>query len=709
MSNNIGTKRILNQGKVIKKEKNDDSPIRITNLDDRIELNIKKSFLTQHSNYDVMKVLMTILSPIFLNENKKDTKYIQKKSSSINQIVFPHIAFFIENKSRYTGGRYSIYHQALLLSQYTKVTVVTNETPPFKNDFKDYETDNFTIMKSSDYLNSENENYFDAIVGVPLFSGQFAESYSSKWRLPLYMIIFESPNFVKEYRSGEDSDEEYWKGFKTSIVKSAEANLLKKILVPSIESSKYVNEWLKGIDIDIDVLYPCINELVAKKATMNKENKKDIVYSARTNEFKNPIPIIKNLPKDFATFHLIGKVYDIAKEEIKKLNYEGYDIRIYEGISDVEKFNLISICDCLIHPSKFEGFGMPPMEALYFNKPVVAYDLPVLKEIYQGEICLVETDNKKAFAKVVKENKIVSNGFIPGSSEKMINLISIDRCAKDLRRSFNIPEITVGMIVFNGSDYIEYAIKSIYPYVTKIIIVEGAVKKYSKTYRSNDGTVAIINKLIDNDPLGKITLVQKDDFFKDKIEMQNEIANRVNTKYYIKVDHDEIWKPETLFKAIDTMEKNLNIDVLKLPFLHFWLNFNTIAKDAGGKWSTKHPRVWRWKKSFRHLKSFNYFQDIKDDNKKVSSPFYHELEFDCEPILHFGYVRKKNTIRNKIKYYKNRGIEKIVEDTYSKFRKNDDPTQPTQKVRSWAEEFKGKLPTVLLDHPYTNIEDIRNE
>jgi len=37
----------------------------------------------------------------------------------------------------------------------------------------------------------------------------------------------------------------------------------------------------------------------------------------------------------------------------------------------------------LIMPSEYEGFGIPPLEALYLGKPVIVSDIEVFKEIYK--------------------------------------------------------------------------------------------------------------------------------------------------------------------------------------------------------------------------------------------------------------------------------------------------------------------------------------
>jgi glycosyltransferase involved in cell wall biosynthesis len=283
----------------------------------------------------------------------------------------------------------------------------------------------------------------------------------------------------------------------------------------------------------------------------------------------------------------------------------------------------------------------------------------------------------------------------------------IKTCTNKLLDICNIPKISVGIIVYNGSDYIEQVIRSIYEVVNQVIIVDGAVKGYGavKPY-STDGTIEKIKKLKNEiDILDKIELVENGEkFYKDKIDMQNEIAKRVTGEYYVKMDADEIWKKETLLDAITYMKVN-NVDVLRMPFYHFWLSFKNIAVDSNGKWSTKHPRIWKWNEKFSHKNSFNYFQD--KNGAKVSAPNYNEQEFNGDKIYHFGYVRKLEILKQKLEYYRTRGIEKYFTDTVTKWKELNDPTQPTQKSDSCAKKFTGVLPDVLNEHQYLNVNDIR--
>ena len=53
-------------------------------------------------------------------------------------------------------------------------------------------------------------------------------------------------------------------------------------------------------------------------------------------------------------------------------------------VSDERLISLIAGAKALVQPSLYEGFGIPPLEALYIGTNVVLSDIPVFKEIYWG-------------------------------------------------------------------------------------------------------------------------------------------------------------------------------------------------------------------------------------------------------------------------------------------------------------------------------------
>jgi glycosyltransferase involved in cell wall biosynthesis len=60
---------------------------------------------------------------------------------------------------------------------------------------------------------------------------------------------------------------------------------------------------------------------------------------------------------------------------------------------------LIAQAKALVQPSLYEGFGIPPLEALYLNTDVILSDIPVFKELY-SEIpdCFFEVGNSEDLA-----------------------------------------------------------------------------------------------------------------------------------------------------------------------------------------------------------------------------------------------------------------------------------------------------------------------
>jgi glycosyltransferase involved in cell wall biosynthesis len=49
-------------------------------------------------------------------------------------------------------------------------------------------------------------------------------------------------------------------------------------------------------------------------------------------------------------------------------------------VSDADLSSLYSSCSVFVYPSKYEGFGLPPLEAMACGAPVVTSDIPVMRE-----------------------------------------------------------------------------------------------------------------------------------------------------------------------------------------------------------------------------------------------------------------------------------------------------------------------------------------
>jgi glycogen(starch) synthase len=69
-------------------------------------------------------------------------------------------------------------------------------------------------------------------------------------------------------------------------------------------------------------------------------------------------------------------------------------------VSEAEKVRLMRGSDCLVYPTRYESFGLPPLEAMAASCPVVATRLPVVSEMIQdGENgVLVEPEDPQSLA-----------------------------------------------------------------------------------------------------------------------------------------------------------------------------------------------------------------------------------------------------------------------------------------------------------------------
>lgn len=82
------------------------------------------------------------------------------------------------------------------------------------------------------------------------------------------------------------------------------------------------------------------------------------------------------------------KLYIVGKKENFKTAFSEIEQQknpniIFTGwVEDEELYSLINNAKALIQPSLYEGFGIPPLEALYLKTPVILSDISVFKEVY---------------------------------------------------------------------------------------------------------------------------------------------------------------------------------------------------------------------------------------------------------------------------------------------------------------------------------------
>ncbi len=82
----------------------------------------------------------------------------------------------------------------------------------------------------------------------------------------------------------------------------------------------------------------------------------------------------------------------------------------------------------LIHPSLSEGFGLPLTEAAYFNCPIIASDIPVFKELLDGQYLPFDPYNIKDIADKITGFSARPKKF---NYENLLKKYSFEKMAKD--------------------------------------------------------------------------------------------------------------------------------------------------------------------------------------------------------------------------------------------------------------------------------------
>ena len=86
---------------------------------------------------------------------------------------------------------------------------------------------------------------------------------------------------------------------------------------------------------------------------------------------------------------------------------------IYVGtVTDAESKSLMKNAKAFIQPSKYEGFGIPPLEALACNAKVIVSDIPVFHEIYGESVYYIDPDQydvdlNELLMKKIQDNRAV--------------------------------------------------------------------------------------------------------------------------------------------------------------------------------------------------------------------------------------------------------------------------------------------------------------
>lgn len=140
-------------------------------------------------------------------------------------------------------------------------------------------------------------------------------------------------------------------------------------------------------------------DLIRKEAVKTK--KYDAVYVGRFHPQKGLEDllkiwkmVIKKLPK--AKLLLLGELEPL-KKEIDNMGLKS-NLRLAGIVDGFKKYQLIKESKIFVFPSNYESFGLVIAEAMACGLPIIAYDLPVYREIWKKGMIKVPMGNLQLFS-----------------------------------------------------------------------------------------------------------------------------------------------------------------------------------------------------------------------------------------------------------------------------------------------------------------------
>ena len=113
----------------------------------------------------------------------------------------------------------------------------------------------------------------------------------------------------------------------------------------------------------------------------------------------------------------------VLEHQVSRLNLTG-SVKFLSGLSDFEISCTYKLCQLFVFPSSYEGFGIPILEAMAAKRPMVLSDIPVFREVTQGNSVYFPNDDVEAMA-------IAIETVLDSSSERSRQIDYGDRRVKE--------------------------------------------------------------------------------------------------------------------------------------------------------------------------------------------------------------------------------------------------------------------------------------
>ncbi len=288
----------------------------------------------------------------------------------------------------YSGGRY----YALMLAEAmaaggNEVYFVTNQLPVFFRDMEHFPAHSrIGICITNDFKSNLPKGSFDAVFLVPAagLAGYYAraELFAIERGAHLVFVNFESGDWFNSLSPSKRPLSD-WTPWRRAV------RFASLVLSISQEGNLWARAFYRGRWrlTKFGVCYPPINTPAADSLPEVKREQRVLLFMRFSTSKHKGSESLDQLfcesLRGYTMVFVLGKE-DVPADILQRLTSHsrkyGVTLEFLRQLSDREKFREIKRSRLVLFPSLFEGYGYPPVEALYCGTPCVAFRLPVLEE-----------------------------------------------------------------------------------------------------------------------------------------------------------------------------------------------------------------------------------------------------------------------------------------------------------------------------------------